>query len=188
MKVKKTRILPAIIVVLIILSGCESPAPKRQTSCDDIRSAEDLYECLSQANAGDANAAWGIARIYDHKGRYSYSLSSFSVKYGFIRDVYLFHHILSRVLTENKKRQTVRNIAACDLVPDIEKLPSIILRHASQPTKRGLVILNVIRECFCQFSVKQIRGCIEQMLKEGKLKSETGKNRINNTVKIFAVT
>ncbi len=96
-----------------------------------------------------------------------------------------------------KSRQTLAELAKpkdptlfetrpADLVPDIESLPPIILKHASCPTERGLVILNVIRECFCQFAVKKIRGCIEDMLKNGTLKSETGKVRINNKVKIFA--
>ena len=98
-----------------------------------------------------------------------------------------------------KSRQTLADLAKpkdptlfemrpTDLVPDIERLPPIILKHASQPTKRGLVILNVVRECFCQFPVKEIRGCIEQMLKQGKLKSETGRVRINDKVRIFAVS
>jgi three-Cys-motif partner protein len=84
------------------------------------------------------------------------------------------------------KDPTLFEMRSTELVPDIEKLPLIILRHVSQPTQRGLVILAVIREYFCQFSVKQIRGCIERMLREGKLKSETGKVRINDKVKIFA--
>jgi three-Cys-motif partner protein len=81
---------------------------------------------------------------------------------------------------------TLFEMRPVELVPDIEMLPPIILKHASQPAERGLVILNVIRECFCQFSSKEIRGCIEQLLKEGKLKSETGKVRINDNIKIFA--
>ena len=84
------------------------------------------------------------------------------------------------------KDPTLFEMRSTELVPDVEKLPLIILKHASQPTQRGLVILAVIREYFCQFSVKQIRGCIERMLKEGRLKSETGKVRINDKVKIFA--
>lgn len=86
------------------------------------------------------------------------------------------------------KDPTLFEMRPTELVPDIEKLPLIILRHTSQPTQRGLVILAVIREYFCQFSVKQIRGCVERMLREGKLKSETGKIRINDAVKIFAVS
>ena len=83
---------------------------------------------------------------------------------------------------------TLFEMRPTELVPDIEKLPPIILKYASQPTQRGTVILNVIRECFGCFYHKEIRGSIEQLLKEGKLCSETGKTRINDTVKVFAVT
>jgi three-Cys-motif partner protein len=86
------------------------------------------------------------------------------------------------------KDPTLFEMRSIELVPDIEKLPPIILKHALQPTERGIVILNVIRECFGHFSRKEIRGLIEQLLKDGKLFSETGKIRINDTVKIFAVT
>lgn len=84
------------------------------------------------------------------------------------------------------KDPTLFEMRPTDLVPDIETLPEVILKYASQSTERGIVILNVIRECFGQFSRKEIRGCIEQMLKGDKLQSETGKVRINDDVKIFA--
>ena len=86
------------------------------------------------------------------------------------------------------KDPTLFEMRPIELVPDTEKLPPIILKHASQPTERGTVILNVIRECFGRFSRKEIRGCIEQLLKNDKLRSETGKIIINDQVKIFAVT
>ena len=82
---------------------------------------------------------------------------------------------------------TLFEMRPTELVPDTEKLPPIILKHASQPTERSTVILNVIRECFGYFSRKEIRGSIEQLLKDGKLGSETGKTRINDTVKVVAV-
>ena len=83
---------------------------------------------------------------------------------------------------------TLFEMRPVELVPDIEKLPPIILKYTSQPAERGTVILNVIRECFGRFSRREIRGCIEQLLKNDKLRSETGKIRINDQVKIFAVT
>jgi hypothetical protein len=86
------------------------------------------------------------------------------------------------------KDPTLFEMRPVELVPDIEKLPPIILKHASQPTERGTVILNVIRQCFGRFSRREIRGCIEQLLKNDKLRSETGKIRINDQVKIFTVT
>ncbi|MBW8038671.1 MAG: three-Cys-motif partner protein TcmP [Planctomycetes bacterium] len=84
------------------------------------------------------------------------------------------------------KEPTLFEMRPTDLVPDIETLPEVILKYVSKPTQRGIVILNIIRECFGQFAHKDIRGCIEQMLKDGKLRSETGKVRINDNVKIFA--
>jgi three-Cys-motif partner protein len=86
------------------------------------------------------------------------------------------------------KYPTLFEMRSTELVPDVEKLPSIILGHCSKPKERGLVFLDVIRECFGQFSRKQIRGRIEGMLREGKLKSDTGKSRINDKVKIWAAT
>jgi len=86
------------------------------------------------------------------------------------------------------KDPTLFEMRPTELVPDIERLPPIILKYASQPTQRGTVILNVIRECFGCFYHKEIRGSIEQLLKDGKLRSETGKTRINDTVKVLAVT
>lgn len=86
------------------------------------------------------------------------------------------------------KDSTLFEMRSIELVPDTEKLPPIILKHALRPTERGIVILNVIRECFGRFSRKEIRGLIEQLLKDGKLSSETGKTRINDTVNIFAAT
>jgi len=86
------------------------------------------------------------------------------------------------------KDPTLFEMRPVELVPDIEKLPQIILKHASQPTERGTVILNVIREYFGRFSRKEIRGCIEQLLKNNQLRSETGKITMNDQVKIFAAT
>jgi three-Cys-motif partner protein len=84
------------------------------------------------------------------------------------------------------KEPTLFEMRSTELVPDIETLPEVISKYVYKPTKRGIVILNIIRECFGQFAHKDIRGCIEQMLIEGKLCSETGKVRINDNVKIFA--
>jgi len=72
MRTKKYLFLVSIIIVVIILSGCvivSPPVTKSQTSCDSIRSVKDLYECISRARDGDANAAFSIAKIYD-EGKY----------------------------------------------------------------------------------------------------------------------
>jgi hypothetical protein len=83
------------------------------------------------------------------------------------------------------KDPTLFEMRPVSLVPDIEALPMIVLNHVQKPTDRGTVILNVVREHFCKFAVKDIRTSISNMLREGKLKSETGKTRINDDVKIF---
>jgi three-Cys-motif partner protein len=86
------------------------------------------------------------------------------------------------------KDPTLFEMRPIELVPDAEKLPPIILKYASQPTERGTVILNVIRECFGRFARKEIRGCIEQLLKDGRLRSETDKIKINDKIKISTIT
>jgi len=73
-----------------------------------------------------------------------------------------------------------------ELVPDMSKLPEIVLQYTRQPIRRDTVILNVIQEHFCQYTRSEIRRCIEELLKNGKLKSEIGKVRINDRVKIWA--
>lgn len=75
-----------------------------------------------------------------------------------------------------------------DLVPDPASLPPIILKYTKQPTARKTVITAVIREVFCQYAYAEIRGQIESMLKTGELKSETGKTRINDSIKIYATS
>ncbi|MBN1391259.1 MAG: three-Cys-motif partner protein TcmP [Sedimentisphaerales bacterium] len=47
------------------------------------------------------------------------------------------------------KDRTLFEMRSTELIPDIERLPAIILEHTSQPIKRGLVILNVVRDYFC---------------------------------------
>jgi len=83
------------------------------------------------------------------------------------------------------KDPTLFETRSTELVPDIATLPPIIFKYTSQPTERGTVILNVVRECFGRFARKEIRGSIEKLLKDGKLLSDTGKTKINDSVKIF---
>jgi len=57
------------LLVPILLCGCSTPtvstAPKRQISCDFIFDQEAYSECLARARAGDTNAAFNIAKLYD---------------------------------------------------------------------------------------------------------------------------
>lgn len=72
-----------------------------------------------------------------------------------------------------------------DLIPDVSRIPNLVLKHTDVPIPRGEVIVKVVEECFCQYRVKEIRGAIENLLRAKKLKSETGKTRINDRVKIW---
>ena len=82
---------------------------------------------------------------------------------------------------------TLFETRSLDLVPDPEVLPQLILKYTKKPLARKEVIVAVIREVFCKYSYSEIRGSIESMLKRGLLQSETGKNRINDEVKIWSV-
>jgi len=61
-------------MVLILTYGCKTPAvptkshvPKREISCNFIYNEETYSECLSRAKAGDMNAAFKIAEVYDER-------------------------------------------------------------------------------------------------------------------------
>lgn len=67
-----------IILLLLVTAGCENQGvqqrqistmpweiPQRCISCERISSREDFAQCVSQAYNGDANAAFGIAWVYD---------------------------------------------------------------------------------------------------------------------------
>lgn len=67
---------------------------------------------------------------------------------------------------------------------DLEKL---ILRLSGEWIGRGTLILQVIRKAFCMFTRAEIRGCIEDLLKARKLRSSTGRTRINDRVQVIHV-
>lgn len=73
-----------------------------------------------------------------------------------------------------------------ELIPDFDILPDLILKHTSKPKQRKQVIIDIVRESFCQFAQTEIRGSIEHMLKTGKLKSASGKSRINDQTEIWS--
>lgn len=73
-----------------------------------------------------------------------------------------------------------------ELIPDFDILPGLILKHTSKPKQRKQVIIDIVRENFCQFAQTEIRGSIEHMLKSGKLKSASGKTRINDQTEIWS--
>jgi len=66
-----------------------------------------------------------------------------------------------------------------DLFAD-EPADRCILESASDWIPRGELIRQTIRRAFCRYYRKDIRGCVERLLKSGTLESETGKLRIND--------
>lgn len=74
-----------------------------------------------------------------------------------------------------------------DLVPDLQRLPELVLSAAANPISRGALIAAVVRRAFCQFSEKQIKHAIDDLLKSKTLNSETGKTRINDQVKVWRI-
>ena len=73
-----------------------------------------------------------------------------------------------------------------ELVPDIEKLPEIVLEHARARMPRKDLINSVVQSNFCEFHRTEIRGCIERLLKSRKMQSESGKTMINDNVVVWA--
>lgn len=84
------------------------------------------------------------------------------------------------------QHQTLFEMRSEELVPDSARLPSMILRHAGTRRPRKLVIMDVIREAFCEFKYADIRGVVQQMLKSGALQSATGKWRVNDDTDIWS--
>lgn len=80
---------------------------------------------------------------------------------------------------------TLFEVRSEELVPDTARLPDVIRRHAATRRSRKLVIADVIREKFCEFTHAEIRGVIEQMLKGGSLRSARGKSAINDSTEIW---
>jgi three-Cys-motif partner protein len=72
-----------------------------------------------------------------------------------------------------------------ELVPDISRLPSLILDAATQRMPRKQLVVGVIRRNFCTFQESQIKKAIEELIKGGRLTSSTGKHRINDLVEVW---
>jgi three-Cys-motif partner protein len=83
------------------------------------------------------------------------------------------------------KAQTLFETRPVELVPDPSRLPDLVLENAREPKTRHEVIVGVVRQAFCTFSESEIRRAVEALLKNGRLKSSTGKPRINDTVIVW---
>lgn len=71
------------------------------------------------------------------------------------------------------------------LVPDIQKLPDLVLSHLQQRMTRGTLILKVIRSAFCQYPETEIRQAISALIKDGRIVSATGSHRIRDEVEVW---
>lgn len=91
------------------------------------------------------------------------------------------------VLAEAEKPAvpTLFETRSTELVPDINRLPVLLLEAATQRMSRKDLMGTVIRRNFCTFQESQIKRAIENLLKAGRLVSSTGKHRINDSVEVW---
>lgn len=91
------------------------------------------------------------------------------------------------VLAEAEKPAvpTLFETRSTQLVPDMNRLPGLVLEAATDRMPRKQLVVNVIRRNFCTFQESQIRKAIEELIKAGRLASSTGKHRINDLVEIW---
>lgn len=71
------------------------------------------------------------------------------------------------------------------LVPDSDKLPTIVVECADTRMTRGDLLTSVIRREFCLYSSSEIRRAISDQIKRGALRSATGRSRINDKVEVW---
>ncbi len=73
-----------------------------------------------------------------------------------------------------------------DVVPDASRLPAFVLDCLTEKMSRGTVLAKIIRSHFGKFSETEIRQCVTKMIKDGRVRSETGRSRIPNGEEIWA--
>lgn len=73
------------------------------------------------------------------------------------------------------------------LVPDVSRLPETVLQIIGTRRMSRKSLMNaIVRDHLGKYLWKDIRGAIQSLLETGRLLSETGKFRINDTVVIWA--
>ncbi|MCH7547343.1 MAG: three-Cys-motif partner protein TcmP, partial [Planctomycetes bacterium] len=82
------------------------------------------------------------------------------------------HQVLAEMA--KPKYPTLFEMRSETLVPNLDRLPDSICAQLPMPKKRGDLIIDVIRTEFGIYVSKDIRKAIENMLKSGVLKSQTG--------------
>ena len=83
------------------------------------------------------------------------------------------------------KEPTLFEVRSEELVPDVQRLPQIILDVAAIPIARKEVMAAVVKDYFCEFHQTEIRRCIATLLTTKQLKSDSNSSRINDETKIW---
>lgn len=83
------------------------------------------------------------------------------------------------------KEPTLFEVRSEELVPDVQRLPQIILDIARIPSARKEVMAVVVKSHFCEFHQTEIRRCIATLLATNQLKSDSRSSRINDETKIW---
>lgn len=76
-------------------------------------------------------------------------------------------------------------------LPDMfeeSEIKEAILQHCKTPIPRDDLIASIVRQSFAMYSLKSIRAKVTELLKNRALESETGKIRINGSVRVWRVT
>lgn len=84
--------------------------------------------------------------------------------------------------------ETLFEMLSEQFVPETTKLLGIVLDQARFKQSRGDLILSIIRSHFGVYKHSEVRGAIERLLRDGRMKSATGKARIKDSVDVWAAS
>ncbi len=73
------------------------------------------------------------------------------------------------------------------LVPNVDKLPPLVLGVLTGRLSRKALGAKFVREHFGVYSISQINKAISKLITDGKVQSSTGKSRINDDVELWRV-
>lgn len=85
---------------------------------------------------------------------------------------------------ESPKELTLFELRSTDLVPDRSELVAMLVDKCASPMPRIALVVAVVRSAFGRFGSTEIRAAISDLIRQGVLASETGKSRINDSVKV----
>lgn len=86
------------------------------------------------------------------------------------------------------RQPTLFEIRPTALVPEPEELTKLILDSLSTPSSRNDVIIDVMRRSPTRFGETEIRRECSRLLALGRIRSESGKSRINDAETLILVT